>query len=346
MKGKSRDRKSEGSTDRRKFLAWASSALAAGASALAVPRALAQGAAYPARPVTLVVTYPAASATDFMGRTIAAELSVHLGQSVIVENKSGAGGSIGAAAAARAKNDGYTLCLGSNSTMAINRALYRSLPYDPLRDFIPIIKTGTSANLLVVPGQSPITSVQELMARMKENKKVFQYSSSGNGTIQHLQAALLIRQLGVTADHVPYRSPADQLLAVIAGRGGDFSFASTFGALPFVKDGRMRGLGITTLAPLPQLPEVPSLSSVGLKDFEKTNAWWGVVAPSGTPEAVIKTLHDALAKTVNSPSVQAKLRTAGFEPVAATPASEFAQYVREQVAFYADLVKASGATVD
>jgi tripartite-type tricarboxylate transporter receptor subunit TctC len=346
MNVKSRRRNSAYSKDRRKFLAWASSAVAASASALAIPRALAQGAAYPARPVTLVVTFPAASATDFMGRTIAAELSVHLGQSVIVENKSGAGGSIGATAVARAKNDGYTLGLGSNSTMAINRALYRNLPYDPLKDFIPIIKTGTSANLLVAPGQSSIGSVQELIARLKENKKVFQYSSSGNGTIQHLQAALLTRQLGVSADHVPYRSPADQLLAVIAGRGGDFSFASTFGALPYIKDGRMRGLGITTLASSPLLPDVPSLSSAGLKDFEKTNAWWGVVAPSGTPDAVIQTLYDALVKTVNSPTVQSKLRTAGFEPVAATPAGEFAQYVREQVAFYADLVKASGATVD
>ena len=346
MHVKSRNRNFLGSMDRRKFLAFASSAVAAGASALAMPRALAQSAPYPARPVTLVVTYPPGSATDLMGRIIANELSVHLGQTVVVENKSGAGGSIGATAVARSKNDGYTLCLGSNSTMAINRALYRSLQYDPLKDFIPVIKTGTSANILVVPGASSITSVQALIQSLKESRKVFQYSSSGNGTIQHLEAALLIKQLGVSADHVPYRSPAEQLLAVIAGRGGDFSFATMFGALAYVKDGRLRGLGITTLAPSPLLPEVPSLSSVGLKDFEKTNAWWGIVAPSGTPEPVIQTLHGALVKTLNSPSVQSKLSAAGFDPAPPMPASEFAQYVHEQISFYADLVKVSGATVD
>lgn len=346
MHVKLRNRNSLGSMDRRKFLALASSAIAAGASALAVPRALAQSAAYPTRPVTLVVTYPPGSATDLMGRIIATELSVHLGQSVVVENKSGAGGSIGATAVARAKNDGYTLCLGSNSTMAINRALYRSLPYDPLKDFIPVIKTGSTPNILVVPSQSPITSVQDLMKRLQEKKVVLQYSSAGNGTIQHLEAALLIKQLGVSADHVPYRSPAEQLLAVIAGRGGDFSFATMFGALGYVKDGRLRGLGITTLAPSPMLPEVPSLSSAGLKDFEKTNAWWGVVAPSGIPETVIQTLHGALVKTLNSPSVQSKLSAAGFDAAPPMQATEFAQYVRDQVAFYADLVKVSGATVD
>jgi tripartite-type tricarboxylate transporter receptor subunit TctC len=332
--------------DRRKFLALASSAVAAGASALIVPSVRAQSIAYPTRPVTLIVTYPPGSATDLMGRIIATELSVHLGQTVVVENKSGAGGSIGATAVARSKNDGYTLCLGSNSTMAINRALYRSLPYDPLTDFIPVIKTGSTPNILVVPAQSPISSTQDLMQSMKEKKKVFQYSSSGNGTVQHLEAALLIKQLGVSAEHVPYRSPAEQLLAVIAGRGGDFSFGTLFGSIGYVKDGRLRGLGITSLAPSRLLPEVPSLSTAGLKDFEKTNAWWGVVAPSGTPDAVIQTLHAALVKTLNSPLVQSKLNAAGFDPAPPMPASEFAQYVRDQIAFYADLVKESGATVD
>lgn len=344
MKWRNGSASESGGMDRRRFLALA--AVAAGASALAVPRVGAQTADYPTHPVTLVVTYPPGSATDLMGRIIASELSVHLGQSVVVENKSGAGGSIGATAVARAKNDGYTLCLGSNSTMAINRALYRSLQYDPLKDFIPVIKTGSTPNILVVPAGSPITSVHDLMQRMKEKKQVFQYSSAGNGTIQHLEAALLIKQLGVSADHVPYRSPAEQLLAVIAGRGGDFSFATLFGALGYVKDGRLRGLGITTLTASPLLPGVPSLSTAGLKDFEKTNAWWGVVAPSGTPEAVIQTLHGALVKTLNAPSVQSKLSAAGFDPAPPMQASEFAQYMRDQIAFYADLVKISGATVD
>jgi tripartite-type tricarboxylate transporter receptor subunit TctC len=145
---------------------------------------------------------------------------------------------------------------------------------------------------------------------------------------------------------VPYRSPADQLLAVIGGVGGDFSFGTLFGALGYVKDSRLRGLGITTLVPSPLLPEVPSLSAAGLKDFEKTSAWWGVFVPRDTPDAVVQTLHGALVKTLASASVQSKLSAAGYELAAPTPASEFAQFVRDQIAFYAELVKFSGATVD
>lgn len=343
----SHDCKRTRSMDRRRFLALASSVVAAGASALVVPRAGAQNAAFPTRPLTFVVTYPPGSAPDILARIVASELPAHLGQNVIVENKPGAGGSIGTAAVARAKNDGYTLCLVVPATMAVYQSLFRNLTYDPIKDLTPIIKLVTSSNLLLVPAQSPATSVQDLMRRMKERTKEtsFRYNSVGNGTTQHLSGALLAKLAGAPADHVSYRSNADQLTALVSGQV-DFGFTSFSSSFSFVKSGRLRALGITSAKPSALLPDVPSLSSAGLEEFEKTIAWFGVVAPKDIPEAVMQTLYSAFVKTLNNPDILAKLRAAGFDPAPPATPSEFALFIRDQVAFWADLVKASGAAID
>ncbi len=264
-----RHHNSAGSKDRREFFRIAFSAALAGVLALAAARADAQSATYPARPAAFVVAYTPGSANDLLARIIAPELAVHLGQNVIVENKPGAGGSIGVGAVARAKNDGYTFGLVSTSTMAINPAIYRSVPYDPIKDFTLVIKLASTPNILVVPGQHPATSTQDLMRRMLAKEKGFQFGSPGNGTAQHLEAALLAKAAGARADHVPYRGPAEQLTALVAGQV-DFGFFALPAALGYVKDGRLRALGITTLTASNLLPNVPSLSTAGLEGFDKT----------------------------------------------------------------------------
>jgi tripartite-type tricarboxylate transporter receptor subunit TctC len=333
--------------ERRKFLALASSAVAAGASALLVPRAGAQSASFPTRPISIVVAYTPGAAPDILARLVASELPAYLGQNAIVENKPGAGGSIGTAAVARAKNDGYTLCLVSTSAIGINPAIYRSLPYDPIKDFTAVIKLASSPNMLVVPAQSPATSVQDLIRRMKEREKekAFQYNSIGNGTTQHLAGALFVKRVGANADHVPYRSVPDQMTALVTGQV-DFGFATLASSGSFVKGGRVRALGITSNNPSALLPDVPSLSAAGLEGFDKTDVWFGVVAPKDTPDAVVQTLHRAFAKVLSNPAIQAKLSAAGYDPAPPASASEFALFIRDQVAFWADLVKTSGATVD
>jgi tripartite-type tricarboxylate transporter receptor subunit TctC len=333
--------------DRRKFLLLASSAVAAGVSALVALRAGAQSAAFPHRPISIVVPFAPATATDIVARLFASELPAHLGQNVIVDNKPGAGGSIGTAAVARAKNDGYTLCMVANPVMAINPSLYRNLPYDPLKDLTPIIKLASIPSFLLVSAQSPITSVHDLMKRMKERteENSFRYSSVGVGTTQHLLGALLAKLAGAPADHVPYRGPADAMTAVTTG-DVDFSFATPALSGAFTKSGRLRAISIASAERSRQQPDVPTLSSAGLQEFTKTDSWYGVVGPKDLPDAVLQTLHQAFSKVLGTPDIRTKLAGAGYDPVPLTSPGEFALFIRDQHAFWGDLVRASGATAD
>lgn len=331
----------------RSFLARVLCAIAAGTALLGIPGAHAQSGTFPERPISIMVPYTPGSATDILARIVAAELTVHLGQSVIVENRPGAGGSIGTTAVARAKTDGYALCVVSTATMGINPALYRSLSYHPLRDFTPVIKLASTPNILLVPGQSPITSTQDLLRRMKakEKDKAFQYNSGGAGTTQHLTGVLLTRMAGANADHVPYRGPAEAVTALFSAQV-DFGFQALPAAVSAVKGGRVRALGISSNKPSVALPDVPSLAAAGLDGFDKTDVWFGIAAPKDTPDAVVQILHRGFVKTLSNPAIQAKLAAAGFDPAPPAPASEFGQLIRDQVAFWADLVKASGASAD
>lgn len=313
-------------------------------AALAPSPAMSQQHGYPERPITIVVSYTSGSTPDVIARVVAPVLAEHLGQPVVVENKAGAGGTIGLASVARARNDGYTLGLVNPAVIATAPAMYRNLPYDPLRDFSAVIKLATAPIVLLVPASSPAKSTQELIAMMK-NKKSVLYGSGGVGTAQHLQGALLGIRAGVKADHVPYRGQSQQLVGTMAGEV-DYTFSSLPGAIGFVKDGRLRALGVTTLESSPSLPEVPSLSAAGLKGFDKSTAWFGVVVPSGTPEPVIDMLHRALVKALMNPAVQSKLLAVGFDPAPPASAGDFGAFIRDQIPFWADLVRLSGATVE
>jgi tripartite-type tricarboxylate transporter receptor subunit TctC len=317
--------------------------VAAAAAATWPLGAWAQGAAYPNRSMTFVVAYTPGSANDILVRIVAPELGNQLGQPIVVDNKPGAGGSIGTALVAKSRPDGYTIGLGSTATMAINRALYKNLAYDPLKDFVSVIKLASTPNVLVVPSSSSAGNVQDLR-RLMSGKKLH-FSSPGNGTTQHLAGVLFNKLIGQPAEHVPFKGPAEAVTALSAGQL-DFGFVSLPSALGQIQQGRLRALGVTPLAPTAALPSVPSLSSAGLAGFERTDVWFGIVLPTGTPEPIVQSIHRAASITLENADVRSKLAAAGYQPAAPASAADFQQFVREQVSFWADLVKTSGATVD
>jgi len=303
----------------------------------------AQSSVFPTRPITFSVAYTPGSANDILVRIVSPDLGKQLGQIIVVDNKPGAGGSIGMASVAKSKPDGYTLGVGSTATMAVNRALYKNLPYDPLIDFTPVIKLAATPNVLVVPASSPVMNVADLVKAM--GVKRLNYSSPGNGTTQHLAGVLFTKLVGKPAEHIPFKGPAEAVTALLGGQV-DFGFVSLPSALAQIQDGKIRALAVTPPKPTPSMPNVPSLSSAGLDGFEKTDVWFGMIVPTGTPDAILQQLHSAAVKTLSNSDVKAKLAAAGYEPAPPASATDFSQFVREQVAFWADLVKSSGASVD
>jgi tripartite-type tricarboxylate transporter receptor subunit TctC len=316
--------------------AWAPAALRAAESG--------EGA-YPAHPLTFVVAYTPGSANDILVRIVSPAFERELKQSIVVQNRPGAGGTLGMAMAARAKPDGYTLALGSTATVAINRALYSNLSYDPLNDFTPVIAFGSTPNVLVVPGSSAIRSIADLKAAAAAG--ALNYSSPGNGTTQHLAGVLFERFLpaGSNLAHVPFKGPAEQV-AALAGGQVDFGFASLPASLALIQGGKLRALGVTPLAPVATLPGVPSLSASGLSGFDNAGVWFGLVVPAGTPQPVVAALHAAGTRALARSDVQDQLMAAGYDPAPPASSEAFAHYVQDQVRFWGDLVKRSGARVD
>lgn len=298
---------------------------------------------YPDRPITFVVAYTPGSANDILVRIISPELGKLLNQNIIVDNKPGAGGSIGTGFVARAPGDGYTLGLGSTSTLAINPVLFKKVNYNTLKDFKGVSYLASTPNILVVPSSSPIKSVRELVELM--GRKSLNYSSPGNGTTQHLTGVLFINQVGIPAEHIPFKGPAEAIASVAAGEI-DFGFASLASALPQIKAGRIRGLAVTASSRIADLPDVPTMESFGYKGFEKTAVWFGVVVPFNTSDSVINMLHQNLSKTLQNPEVRKKLIGAGYDPASHMTIEGFQNLIKDQIIFWKDLVLTSGATVD
>lgn len=299
---------------------------------------------YPDRPLTFIVAYTPGSANDILVRIVAPALGRELGQPIVVDNRPGAGGTLGGALSARAPADGYTLALGSTASVAINRALFKGLNYDPWKDFAAVIDFGSTPNVLAVPGNSGIRSIADLRQAAAAGK--LNFSSPGNGTTQHLAGVLLQRTLGLRDTvHVPYKGPAEQVTG-LAGQQVDFGFVSLPSSQALIRDGRLRALGLTAAHPATSLPQVPTLTSVGVPGFEQAGVWFGMQVPVRTPQAIAQRLHDASARALADPSVQRKLVDAGYEPAPVGSAADFARFVQAQVAFWQDLVVTSGASVD
>jgi len=315
--------------------------LAALAAAWPPGSALAQ--AWPSKPIKYIVPFAPGGTTDILARTIGEKLSVALGQPVVIENKPGAGGGVGADVTAKAAPDGYTIMGGTISTHAINASLYANLPYDPVKDFVAVTLIARVPNLLVINPEIPAKNVAELIALMKANPGKFTFASSGNGTSQHLSGELFKAMAGVEMQHVPYKGSPPALQDVVGGQVS-MTFDNITTAWPLAKAGKLRALAVTTAKRSSVAPEVPTLAESGLPGFE-IGSWQGVFAPAGTPPEIVKRLNAEIVKILNLPDVREKLVALGAEPVGDTP-EQFSAYVKTEVVKWSDIVRKSGAKVD
>ena len=311
--------------------------------AFAVLSSLAAAQAWPSKPIRYIVPFAAGGTTDILARTISEKLSVALGQPVIVENKPGAGGGVGAAEVARAAPDGYTIMGGTISTHAINATLYSSLPYDPVKDFVAITLIARVPNMLVINNEIPARNVAELIALMKANPGKWNFASSGNGTSQHLSGELFKGMANVQMQHIPYKGSPPALTDVMGGQVS-MTFDNITTAWTLAKAGKLKALAVTTSKRSPIAPDVPTLAESGLPGYE-IGSWQGVFGPAAMPPEIVKRLNTEIVKIINTPDVQKKLLELGAEPVG-NSSEEFTAFVKTEVVKWGDVVKKSGAKVD
>jgi tripartite-type tricarboxylate transporter receptor subunit TctC len=313
-----------------------------GLAALALTRADAQPA-YPSRTIKFIVPYPAGGTTDLLGRLVADQLKSGLGATVVVENKPGAGTTLGAEQVARAEPDGYTLLMATSTTLAINKTLYQKLPYDPVRDFTPIALVAGVPFALIVNPTLPVKTLADFIAYAK-SRPGLAYGSAGNGSPQHLGAEMLRTAAGIDIRHVPYRGSVPAMLDVIAGHI-PFMIVDLQPALPQIRDGKLRVLGVTTPKRIAAAPDIPALAEAGLPGFELV-AWQGVVAPAGVPRPIVEQLAGQIAKLVADPATRDKLTALSLEPLTGSTPDSFSAYIRTEVERWAAVVKASGAEAE
>lgn len=297
----------------------------------------AETTAYPQRPIRLVVPYSAGGSTDTVARITGARLTERLGQQVVVDNRTGAGTLIGTEIVKAATPDGYALLMAT-PPLAVNPSLYAKVPYVLDRDFVAITNIAASSNLLVVHPSLPVTSVKELIALLKANPDKYSYGSSGVGGAGHLAMALFTSMAGVEALHVPYKGGAPAVADLVGGRLS-MMMANLTTAQPHIRAGKLKGLGVGKAKRSPLFPEMPTIAEAGLKGYEANN-WNGVVAPRGTPRAVIERLHKDIVATLQEPAIAERMARAGLEPVGDTPA-EFAQYLKAEAAKWGKLIKSA-----
>ena len=303
----------------------------------------AQAQTYPTKPIRLVVPFPAGGTTDILARAVAQKLSETLGQQVIVDNRPGAGGNIGSELVARSAPDGYTLLMGTVGTHAINVSLYPKLPYDPVKDFTPIVLMAGVPNVLVVNPSLPARSVSELIAYAKANPGKLNFASSGSGTSIHLSGELFKVLTGVQMTHVPYKGSAPALTDLVGGQV-QLMFDNLPSSLAFIKAGKLRALAVTSKTRAAALPDVPTMVEAGVPDFE-ASSWFGILAPAGTPRDIVVRINAEVAKWLATPDAREKL--AGQGAIAAGGAPEdFARHIASETAKWARVVKASGAKVE
>ena len=326
----------------------------AGAALLPLATLLPLGAlaqpAWPAKPVRIVVPFAAGGTTDILARAVAQELGKAFGQSFIVDNKAGAGGNIGADLVAKAAPDGYTLLMGTVGTQAINKSLYARMPFDPQKDFQPITLVAGVPNVMVVNAEKArernIASVQDFIRYAKANPGKLNMASSGNGTSIHLAGELFKTMTGTYMTHFPFQGSNPALLSLMSG-DMDVMFDNLPSAMPHIKSGRLKALAVTSATRSAALPDVPTVEEAGgptLKGFE-ASSWFGLLAPAGTPMAIVNRIQQETAKALATPEMKERLQAQGAIPSGNTPA-QFAQMIDREIGKWAPVVKASGAKVD
>ncbi|UST52672.1 tripartite tricarboxylate transporter substrate binding protein (plasmid) [Comamonadaceae bacterium OTU4NAUVB1] len=298
---------------------------------------------YPSRPIRLVVPYPAGGTTDILARLAAVQLGERLKQAVVVDNRAGASGAIGSAEVARAAPDGYTLLMATASSHGINSALYRKLPYDAVKDFAPVTLLASTPNIIVVNPAVPATNLRELIALAKAQPGKLNFGSTSLGGSPHMSAELLKLEAGIDIVHVPYKGAAPMLTDLLAGQI-QIGFDNLPSTINFVNTGKVRAIAVTTPQRWPGAPDIPTVAESGLSRYE-VSGWFGLLAPAGTPKAVLDTLQGALAAAVRQPEVAQRMLELGARPIASTP-EEFARQIPQEVKKWQDVVKATGVSIE
>ena len=300
---------------------------------------------YPSRPMQMIVPFAAGGPTDIVGRIMGAKMGEILGQQIVVENKNGAGGNIGAEAVAKATPDGYTMLMATVSTNAINPGLYKHMPYDAVKDFAPLGRVGVTPTLLLAHPSLPVTDVKSLIALIKANPGKYNYGSSGLGSILHLCGEEFKAMAGgLEITHVPYKGSAPMDTDLLGGQIS-IAFDATPTALPLAQSGKLHALGAGMLKRLAALPDLPTLDEQGLKGFE-CYTWNAILAPAGTPKPIVDKLNAAINKALADPAVSSALEKAGITPTPGSTPQTTADFVKTELAKWAPIIKASGAQVD
>lgn len=298
---------------------------------------------FPSKVVTIVVPFPAGGALDTVARSIAEEMRKTLAQPIIVENRAGAGGTVGSALVARAAPDGYTILLGSVATHAIAAGLYSKLPYDPIKDFSPITQLTGAPLVLAVPDQLKVGSVEELVAAAKKQPGALNYASTGNGTAVHLAGELFKDAAGIKVEHIPYKGGPQATTAMLAGDVA-YMIGNTQLVLPFIRSGKMRGLAVTGKKRIDAMPELRTLEEAGVPGVDITT-WFGLFAPAGTPRNVVDRLNAEAVKALSTDAVKRQLAALGDSPVG-TSVDDFSAFVRSEHKRWVSVIHAAGIKLD
>jgi tripartite-type tricarboxylate transporter receptor subunit TctC len=309
---------------------------------LATLASVAAAQSYPVRPVRLIIPFPPGGSNDIVGRMIAAQLGDRLGQQVVVDNRGGAGGTIGTELAAKSQADGYTLLLISTA-YAFNTSIYKKLPYDPAKSFVPVALLGSGPGVLVVNPALPVNSVAGLIAFAKERPGKLNNASAGVGSFQHLASELFRIQAGIEWLHVPYKGGGPAMMDLMGGQA-DASVGSLIQMLPHIRSGKLKALGTTGAKRSPVLPDVPTVAEAGVPGYEATN-WWGFLAPAGTPPAIVERLHQEVAAVQASAETKRRFDTEGAEALQMSPA-EFGAFIMAETAKWARVVKEAGISAE
>jgi tripartite-type tricarboxylate transporter receptor subunit TctC len=305
--------------------------------------AQAQAQAWPARPIHFVVGFTAGGPSDVLARALGQKMAETLGQSIVVDNRPGAGGNTAAEVVAKSPADGYTWLLGNNSILATNAALYSKLPFDPVRDFAPVGLVATQPNILVVNPNVPAQSVAELIALAKAKPGQLNYASSGAGAAAHLAGQLFKTSAGIDIVHVPYKGAQPALTDVIAGQV-QMMFATSASVMQYIRANRVRALGVTSPKRMAELPNLPTMIEAGLPGFEAVT-WHGLVVTAGTPPAVLERIHADLQRALNSAEIRAQFKSLGVEGAPGS-AQAFADYIKVEIPKWTKVVRESGARID
>lgn len=298
---------------------------------------------WPSRPISYIVPFPAGGTTDILGRLIGQKLGAALGTTIVIENKGGAGGSVGSEVAARAAADGYTLLGGTISSHAINVSLYPKLGYDPIKSFSPVLLIGSNPVVLIVKADSPYKTLQDVLTAAKAKPKTISSASAGNGTSQHMTLELLGFKSGTQFVHVPYKGSGPAIQDVIGGQV-DMMFDTTVVAGPHIQSGKVRAIAVSSAKRLESLPNVPTIAESGVPGFEVVS-WQGIFVPAGAPKPIVDRLHAEIMKILQTPEMQDRLKSLGMQPSSMTP-DQVSAFQKAEVEKWAQVIKAAGIKLE